>query len=78
MLALTRRSQAVRRKDVVGRIGEDHLGPLAAHEGLDPRRIEGVAAHQAMGSELPQVPRLAPGRRRGRDHVVLRIAGLLR
>ena len=67
-------------RDVVGRIGEDHLGLLAVHQGGDDSWIERVAASKPVRSKPPDVAKAAA---RGsivriRKPVVCRIASLLR
>ena len=46
---------------IVGRVGEGHPGLVAGHEGLDIGAGSGVAAHQAM---LTQQPQVTPARHR--------------
>ena len=67
-------------RDIVGRVGEDHLGLLAVHQGGDDFGIERVAADEPVRSEPPQVAR--PTARRDpvgiRQLIVRRIARLFR
>ena len=40
-------------RHVVGRVGKDHCGTFFAHQRGEGRRIEGIAAQDAVGTEDP-------------------------
>ena len=66
-------------RHVVGRVGEDHLGLLAVHQGCHDMAVERVAADQPVRPKLPDIARpaarwaVADGKQ-----VVRGIAGLFR
>ena len=65
-------------RHVVGRIGEDHLRPLAVHQRRDDVRLERVAADQPVRPELPEIARPAARRPALGQQVVIGFAWLLR
>ena len=42
-------------RNIVGRIGEHHLGRLSAHEGSDHRRIQSIPADQVVLAQQPDI-----------------------
>ncbi len=62
--------------DVVGRIGEDQIGALAAHQRFEILFLAGVAADQPMSSQDPEIAGAADGPRWGRRQIVERVRGL--
>ena len=66
-------------RDVVRRVGEDHFGLLAVHQGRDVSWIERVAADEPMWPEPPDVARAAArsGTSPDQEDVLCRIARLL-
>ena len=67
-------------RDIVGRVGEDHLGLLAVHQGGDHVGIERIAADQPMRPKPPDVawPAACRDRLRIRKPVIGGIARLFR
>jgi hypothetical protein len=49
-------------RDVIGRIGEDHFGLLALHQGGNHGGVECIATEEPVGAELPNIALLTAGR----------------
>src|SRR5438874_5582618 len=64
-------------RNIVWRIGEDHLGPLAIHQPFDRRAIQGIAASQLVRAELPNIPWLAARWGIRREDILFGIARFL-
>ena len=64
-------------RDVVGRIGEDHPGPLARHQDREHGRVAHIATDQPVRPELPDVAPADPGGGGLRESVVGRVIRLL-